>query len=94
MIYTIPFYTRDNFVKITSLLPGSDWPETYEDWLRKTEMGEDGVKKGGALPVRVNVEPASFEAWCKTNNQPVVRDSILSYCCFVYARKSSGGSYN
>jgi len=85
MQVVIPFYMRENFVKITVLLPNSDWPLTYEDWLKKTETGEKGVKLSGNQPVRINVEPAAFEAWCKTHNQPVVRTTILAYCSFVLA---------
>ena len=80
MNIAIPFYTRDNFVKITLLLPNSDWPLTYEDWIIKTQMGEKGVKLAGNIPVRVNIEPAAFEAWCKDNNQTIIRNSILGYC--------------
>ncbi len=85
MQIAIPFYTRDNFVKIAVLLPNSDWPLTYEDWLFKTETGEKGVKLSGNTPVRINVEPSAFEAWCKTHNQPVIRNTILNYCSFVLA---------
>ncbi len=85
MQVVIPFYSRDNFVKITTLLPNADWPTTYEDWLAKTETGERGVQKSGNIPVRINVEPAAFEAWCKDNNQPVLRTSISAYCAFVLA---------
>jgi hypothetical protein len=83
MNIAIPFYTRDNFVKITALLPNSDWPETYELWLSKTEKGEQGVKMSGNVPVRVDVEPAAFEAWCKSHQQPVIREMIGAFCAFT-----------
>ena len=94
MKFAIPFYTRDNFVLIARLLPDSDWPETYEDWLAKTEIGERGVKKSGNTPVRVEVIPSAFEAWCHDHNQPVVRTTILSYCGWVLAREEIDSSRN
>lgn len=85
MKITIPFYTRDDFEAITRLLPNSDWPLTYEDWFAKTKTGENGVKKSGNVPVRINVKPTAFKAWCESSNQPVERNSILAYCAFVFA---------
>jgi len=94
MQVTIPFYTRENFVKIAALLPNSDWPSTYEDWLAKTEKGEKGVKLSGNAPVRINIEPGAFETWCKDNNQPVVRNSILNYCMFILASEITSAKNN
>jgi hypothetical protein len=94
MRVAIPFYTRDNFVKIAALLPDADWPKTYEEWLKKTEMGERGIKLSGNVPVRVNVEPAAFEAWCKDNKQPIVRNSILNFCLFILAWKITKAKEN
>jgi|GEM_PF-3006695 len=94
MNIAIPFYTRDNFVKITSILPNSDWPKTYEDWLAKTETGERGVKLSGNIPVRVDVEPSAFEAWCKNSKQPVVRNSILGYCGYILGLRLMKSSDN
>jgi len=84
----IPFYTRANFIKIASLLPHSDWPSTYEDWLSKTETAERGVKKSGNIPVRINIEPATFKTWCKANNQPIARESIIPFCCQLLLSQS------
>ena len=94
MQVTIPFYTRDNFVKIAALLPNSDWPLTYEDWLFKTERGEKGVKLSGNESVRINIEPVAFEAWCKAHNQPVVRNTILNYCMFILASDITAAKNN
>ena len=83
MQITIPFYSKDNFAKITSLLPNSDWTDTYEDWLSKTEVDLRGVSESGDVPVRIDIEPDAFAAWCKENNQPIILVSLSSYCGFI-----------
>ena len=83
MQITMPFYSKENFLKITSLLPNSDWPDTYEDWLSQTEVDMRGVRKSGNVPVRIDIEPDAFAAWCKENNQPIILTSLSSYCGFI-----------
>jgi hypothetical protein len=85
MNVVVPFYSEDNFVKIKALLPKEGWPRFYDDWLEQTERGEKAVEVSGNVPVRIDVEPANFEAWCKAKNQPVARISIMKYCMFVLA---------
>jgi hypothetical protein len=85
----VPFYSEDNFVQIKALLPNEGWSRSYGDWLEQTERGEKAVIGGGNVPVRIEVEPASFEAWCKTKNQPLARLSIMKYCVFALAANLS-----
>ena len=86
----VPFYSEDNFAKIKALLPNEGWPRFYEDWLEETERRERAVIGVGNVPVRIDIEPDSFETWCKTRSLRLTRPSILSYCMFVLAAAKTG----
>jgi hypothetical protein len=83
MNIAVPFYSEDNFARIKTVLPNEGWPRFYGDWLEQTERGEKAVIGSGNVPTRIEVEPASLETWCKTNNQQLTRSGILKYCMSV-----------
>ncbi|QQO16084.1 hypothetical protein JJB99_08000 [Bradyrhizobium diazoefficiens] len=71
----------DRWQEIDNQLPA------YDRWLAKIE---DAIKQStapGSTPTKVDVDPDTFLAWCKTNGKPVHRDSRAQYAAQMLIRK-------
>lgn len=47
---------------------GDKLPPTWKEWLRIAEEMEQGLKAYGHVVLRVNIDPATFPAWCAAHD--------------------------
>ena len=59
----------------------------YAGWLRKTESLIVQAQLGGALVVKILVDPDSFVAWCKASGKAINRQSRALYAAAELMRR-------
>ena len=52
---------------------------TYEEWMDQMVQLEDDLRLVGRLPVRVDVEPAAIQDWCKEQGRELDAQAIGDY---------------
>jgi hypothetical protein len=65
----IPWYEANTYGRILEIMVDACFlPHTYQMWLRGATDIMARAKINGDCPVRVWIDPRSFEAWCRAND--------------------------
>ncbi len=59
----------------------------YPRWLAKIESAIKQAEQAGATPVKVEVDPNTFVAWCNANGKTVGRESRAHYAAQILMNK-------
>ena len=61
----IAWYRLDSYERIREVMAdGISFPKTDATWRQKAVPMERELKRQGAIPVRIEVEPSVFARWC------------------------------
>jgi hypothetical protein len=61
----IAWYREEVYERIMELMAdGASFPKTHASWRHKAVRMERELKRQGLKPVRVEVDPGSFQQWC------------------------------
>lgn len=64
-IVGIAWYRMDAYGRIVALMAdGASFPKTHASWRLKAGRMERELKRQGARPVRVEIDPVAFADWC------------------------------
>ena len=67
----IAWYRPESYERLVELMAdGASFPKTYASWRQKAVRMERELKRQGAKPVQVEVDPAAFERWCRQHGLP------------------------
>ena len=66
-IMGLAWYRPEDYSRLLQLFSDAkNLPATYEDWLKRAELGEQKFSKDGMRVVRVIVDPEEFTRWCES----------------------------
>ncbi|MBA3479569.1 MAG: hypothetical protein H0T52_14410 [Lautropia sp.] len=61
----IAWYRPEGYLRLAELMAdGASFPKTYASWRQKALRMERELKRQGATPVRIEIEPEAFQRWC------------------------------
>lgn len=77
----VPWYSEEDYAQMVVLLPEELRQEAvpYEQWQSASAMEEDAIRSAGRVPVRVIVEPAEIETWCRHHEVPLSKEAITAF---------------
>lgn len=84
----IAWFLEKDWPRIRTLMTDSHkLPDTYPDWLRRAEMGEQQLLRSGLTVERVIIDPDEFSRWCKEHGVPPESAARIAYASDAVARK-------
>lgn len=67
----MPWYREEHYDRLRELFSdGSRLQSTFRGWLAAATSGEANLKRQGQSVVRVDIDPATFPAWCAERGIP------------------------
>jgi hypothetical protein len=61
----IAWYRPESYGRITEVMAdGASFPKSHASWRQKAIRMERELRRQGARPVRIDVDPEVFERWC------------------------------
>lgn len=61
----IPWYRRGDYPRILAIMKDADsLPRTFREWEKAAHEALAFVQREGGTPVRVELRPDAFAAWC------------------------------
>jgi hypothetical protein len=62
--------------------------DSYNEWRIYAAENLEKLKKEGLDPIKVNITPTEFKAWCRENGLPLDGSSRSSYAASIIQRLS------
>ena len=64
----VAWYRREDWLQIVAVMDDGDkLPATYEKWLYRAENTVKTFERQGVIVYRVEIDPGTFPAWCKSH---------------------------
>jgi hypothetical protein len=68
---------------------GASFPKTWTSWRQKAVRMERELKRKGLRPMRVEVDPETFQRWCEKQGLPLDSEARNRYVIAEVARRSA-----
>jgi len=76
----IAWYRADAYARVVALMvDGASFPKTHPSWRQKAGRMERELRRQGMTPVRVELDPEAFGAWCRVHRIPPDSDARSHY---------------
>ncbi|MGI8981274.1 MAG: hypothetical protein ACR2FY_18770 [Pirellulaceae bacterium] len=76
----VAWYTPESYPLCRAvMLDGNEFPETYEEWLRRALQLEQATEQNGQLFVRAMIDPQQFPAWCTAHGHRPDRQGRIEF---------------
>jgi hypothetical protein len=86
----IAWYPEEVYDRIMALMAdGASFPKTWTSWRQKAVRMERELKRQGLRPMRVEVDPETFQRWCEKQGLPLDSEARNRYVIAEVARRSA-----
>lgn len=62
--------------------------DTYEEWLRSAEKGEQSMRLQGCVIVRAYIDPVTFPQWCLDTGHKLDAKARMDYANLISAQEA------
>ena len=92
----IGWYEREDYPRILKVMEdGHTLPRTYDDFLKRAELGERALKSQGHVVVRAVIKSDDFVIWCRDRGLKVdseARKRFGNEVAYAEVMKRQGGA--